>query len=345
MTKTLLTIVALLVSLAPARAEIIDRILATVGGALILQTDAVAAVRLGFIEPPQGVNPLQWTLDRLIERRLMLIEVDRYGPPEPEFARIDARMQAIDQRIGSGARLEEILRETGMTVDQLRLYVRDDLRIESYIQQRFGTIFQPTEDELVAYYRDNPQEFTRDGKLQSFAEARAGARAALLAQRREAAVREWVAGLRRRRALTRRDDQQGDEERTRGREQLETHRSPPLRPEQVVSEGDRLHEADPSGRDRPPRSCAGIRRKRPSSTGGRPSRLFEIRKRLRVQSPVYLMATMMNSAPFPPAFLDSCGTPRPMNCTSPRAQLVFAAGLPSIESDICDGPSAMTTWA
>ena len=198
MVKTLLTTVALLVALAPARAEIIDRILATVGGALILQTDAVAAVRLGFIDPPEGVNPLQWTLDRLIERRLMLIEVDRYGPPEPEFARIDARMQAIDQRIGSGARLEEILRETGMTVDQLRLYVRDDLRIESYIQQRFGTIFQPTEDELVSYYRDNPKEFTRDGKLLSFAEARAGARAALLAARREAAVREWVAGLRRR---------------------------------------------------------------------------------------------------------------------------------------------------
>jgi hypothetical protein len=198
MRKTLLTIVALLVALAPARAEIIDRILATVGGALILQTDAVAAVRLGFVEPPDGVNPLQWTLDRLIERRLMLIEVDRYGPPEPEFARIDARMQAIDQRIGSGARLEEILRETGMTVDQLRLYVRDNLRIESYIQQRFGTIFQPTENELVAYYRDHPEEFTRDGRLLSFAEARAGARAALVAERREAAVREWVAGLRRR---------------------------------------------------------------------------------------------------------------------------------------------------
>jgi hypothetical protein len=198
MTKKLLTGVGLLLAMAVPRAEVIDRILATVGGALVLQTDAVGAVRLGFVEPPEGVNPLQWTLDRLIERRLMLIEVDGFGPPEPEFARIDARMQAIDQRIGSGARLEEILRETGMTVDQLRLYVRDDLRIESYIQQRFGTIFQPTEDELVAYYRANPAEFTRDGRLLSFADARAGARAALLAERREAAVREWVAGLRRR---------------------------------------------------------------------------------------------------------------------------------------------------
>ncbi len=38
----------------------------------------------------------------------------------------------------------------------------------------------------------------------------------------------------------------------------------------------------------------------------------------------------------------SCGTPRPMNCASPRAQVVFA-GFPSIARDICEGPSAMTT--
>ena len=195
---TSLLLVLLIAAGGVGRAEVIDRILATVGGSLVLQSDAVAAVRLGFVTPPAKVDPLQWTLDRLIERRLMLIEVDRFGPTEPALGRIDAGVQAIDERIGSGAQLETILRETGMTVDQLRLYVRDDLRIESYIQQRFGATFQPSEDEIVAYYRDNPDAFTREGRVLTFAEARAGARAALLAQRREAAVREWVAGLRRR---------------------------------------------------------------------------------------------------------------------------------------------------
>jgi len=42
------------------------------------------------------------------------------------------------------------------------------------------------------------------------------------------------------------------------------------------------------------------------------------------------------------AFLAACATLRPMNCTSPRAQVDFA-GLPSIESSICEGPRAMTT--
>jgi len=179
-------------------AEVIDRILATVGGGLVLQSDAVAAVRLGFVQVPAGREPLQWTLDRLIERRLMLIEVDRFGPPEPPLLEIDRRVQQVDERIGSGERLDAILRETGLSVEQLRLYVRDDLRIEAYIQQRFGATFQPSEEDILAYYREHSAEFTRDGTLQPFAEARAAARAAVVAQLRAAAVRDWISGLRRR---------------------------------------------------------------------------------------------------------------------------------------------------
>ena len=183
---------------APLRADVIDRILATVGGAMILQSDAVAAARLGFVELPRQGDPLQWTLDRLIERRLMLIEVDRYAPPEPNRALVDERMQQIDQRIGSGERLDGILRETGLSVEQLRLYVRDDLRIEAYVEQRFGAAFRPSEDDLVAYYRSHEPDFTRDGKLQPFVEVREQVRAALVAERQAAAVRDWMAGLRRR---------------------------------------------------------------------------------------------------------------------------------------------------
>lgn len=198
MTRRLLMLVTVIALSGGLRAEVIDRILATVGGSLILQTDAVAAVRLGFVQPPAQADALQWTMDRLIERRLMLIEVDRYGPPEPELSQVDARVREIDERIGSGTRLEAILRETGMTVDQLRLWVRDDLRIEAYVQQRFGATFQPSEDDVVAYYRAHPAEFTRGGRLLTFAEARDAARAAVLAELRAAAVRDWVSGLRRR---------------------------------------------------------------------------------------------------------------------------------------------------
>ena len=182
----------------PARADVIDRILATVGGALILQSDAVAAARLGFVELPAQGDRLQFTLDRLIERRLMLIEVDRYAPPEPPRPLLDERMQQLDQRIGSGERLDAILRETGFTVEQLRLYVRDDLRIEAYVQQRFGTAYRPSDEEVVAHYRSHESEFMKDGKVLPFETVRDLARSSLITERQAAAVREWMAGLRRR---------------------------------------------------------------------------------------------------------------------------------------------------
>jgi hypothetical protein len=187
----------LLASLA-VRAEVIDRVLATVGGALVLQSDVAAASRLGLVTPPAGVDRVQWTLDRLIERRLMLTEVERYAPPEPDRTLVDARMHAIDERIGSGEKLDAIMRETGMTVEQLRLFVRDDLRLEAYLQQRFGGFYQPTEDEIVRFYKENAEQFTRAGALIPFNDAREQVRAAVMAERRSAAVREWLAGLRRR---------------------------------------------------------------------------------------------------------------------------------------------------
>lgn len=196
--RLLACLFALLLTL-PARAEIIDRILATVGGTLILQSDAIAAVRLGFLEVPAGhADPLQWTLDRLVERRLMLLEVERYGPPEPTLAEIDERMRAFDARIGSGERLEPILREAGLSAGQLRVNARDQLRLEAYLRQRFGAVADPREEDIVRYYREHPAEFTTGGQLRPFADAREQARLAVAEQRRAAAIREWLVSLRRR---------------------------------------------------------------------------------------------------------------------------------------------------
>src|SRR5215210_117371 len=104
----------------PARAQIIDRILAVVSGALILQSDAVAAQRLHLVEIPEVPDKVQGALDRLIERRLMLLEVDRYGPPEPSPADIDASVAAVLGKLGPGDTVEAIFRETGYSQEQVR---------------------------------------------------------------------------------------------------------------------------------------------------------------------------------------------------------------------------------
>ncbi|CAN5848874.1 hypothetical protein BH18ACI5_BH18ACI5_16730 [soil metagenome] len=187
-----------LLLVAPAGAQIIDRVLAVVSGGLILQSDAVAARRLHLVEVRETPDPVQSALDQLIERRLILIDVDRYGPAEPSQAEIDAGVTAIMARTGSGDSVDAIFRETGYSTEQLRLFVRDDLRIRAYLQQRFGAALTPTDDEITEYYRTHDSAFTVGGVVRPFQEVREAARAALVAERRSTMLREWLAGLRRR---------------------------------------------------------------------------------------------------------------------------------------------------
>ncbi len=191
----LLVAISLLLGIGMARADVIDRILAVVDGALITQSDAAAAIRLGLVRQPG--DPLPAVVDRLIERQLVLREVDRYAPPDPAEADVDRALDEIRTRPGSPSEFEAILQQTGIELEQLRRLIRDDLRIESYLQQRFGAI-QPTEEEILQYYREHAAEFSKGGVLRPLEEAHDIVKAALVAARREATIREWVTDLRRR---------------------------------------------------------------------------------------------------------------------------------------------------
>ena len=136
------TVLLLLVVLGviPARAEIIERIMAIVGGQPVLLSDVNAALQFRQVEPPAGTaDPLAYALDRLVERALILTEVDRFQPPEPAPVEINLRVEELEQRAGSAAVFTKALAVTGMTRDRLRRHIRDDLRIETYLNQRFGT--------------------------------------------------------------------------------------------------------------------------------------------------------------------------------------------------------------
>jgi hypothetical protein len=191
-------VVSLLVASASStsvRAEIIDRILAVVNGALIMQSDVTLAVRLGLAPQSTASDAVAVPLDALIERRLVLEEVDRYAPPEPAQAEVDRRLADVRDRAGSA--FDAILRDSGISVDQLRRQVRDDLRIDAYLLQRFGGV-QPSEDEVQQYYREHQPSFTRNGAVRPIDEVRDLVRAELIANQRAGMIKDWITGLRRR---------------------------------------------------------------------------------------------------------------------------------------------------
>jgi hypothetical protein len=198
------TLPALLVSLAlsaPAPAQqLLDRVMARVGTTSIMLSDVLAAIGIGLVELPAGEDAQAVALRQLIERELAMAEVTRFAPDEPEAAAVE--QEAARLRGNAGMELNRLMRETGLDEARIRDLARENLRLQAYLNQRFGVTVQVTDDEVEAYYRENPGEFTRNGMLLSFEEAEPLARQRASARRRSETVAQWLRDLRARGAVT-----------------------------------------------------------------------------------------------------------------------------------------------
>jgi hypothetical protein len=185
---------------AAAFAETIDRVLAVAAGELIMLSDVTAARDLGLVTLDQSVDPGQSIgaiLSRLIDRELVLAEVDRYAPPEPDAEAVDREVLKVRARFASPEAFGAVLRRSGMDENHLRQTLRENLRIIAYEDQRFN-VAPPTDDDLDRYYRSHPEMFTRQGRVAPFDEVRPEVTRAVTDQRRNVLIAAWVAGLRRR---------------------------------------------------------------------------------------------------------------------------------------------------
>jgi hypothetical protein len=104
----------------------------------------------------------------------------------------------------AGGRLAVVTEETGADAARIRELARETLRIQGYLDQRFGTAAQLTEEEVLQYYRIHPEEFTRDGRLIPFGEAEPMARERASRERRASTVAQWLRDLRGRADVVRR---------------------------------------------------------------------------------------------------------------------------------------------
>ena len=69
----------------------------------------------------------------------MLHEVARFAPPEPTAAAVDgARWRRCARAPAIAAALDAALPRGGFTAARLAAWVRDDLRIAAYLEQRFA---------------------------------------------------------------------------------------------------------------------------------------------------------------------------------------------------------------
>jgi len=186
---------------AVGRAEIIDRVLAVVGGDIITLSDTQTALRFGLVPPDVSTDPVGAALQRMIDRRLALADVERYQPPDPPPEDVEARLAPIRARFPDAAAFDTALQRSGLSLDQLRRFVADTLRIEGHVDQRLASAGSPSQDELLRFYKDHAADFTVQNVLRPFEDVRQEIPARLAATRRESFVAEWMEGLRRRASI------------------------------------------------------------------------------------------------------------------------------------------------
>ena len=119
----------------------LDRILAIVDGQIIMHSDVRAFIDLRLVDLPAGPSQEVDVLTFLIERRVLIDQVDRFVVAEPAPDLVDRRIDLIRSRLPGGvAELDVILDRVGFASDDLRQLVADDIRRDAYLADRFDVV-------------------------------------------------------------------------------------------------------------------------------------------------------------------------------------------------------------
>jgi parvulin-like peptidyl-prolyl isomerase len=189
---TLVAVVAAALVAAPLAAQaLLDRVAARVNGNVILLSDVRAAVMLGLIDAPLDSED---AVEQMVQRALLIEEVNRFPPPDPPADAVDAEVERLRARAGGS--LEAVERATGLSPQYVRLLARDRLRIQAYIDGRFGVTVPLTDEQVLQYYRDHPEEFTSGGQVVAFERAQGVARERAGLEQRRRTINQWLGDLR-----------------------------------------------------------------------------------------------------------------------------------------------------
>ncbi len=119
--------------------EVIDRVLAVANGDVILLSDVRLARALRLVPDTGAADPDRVVLGALINRAL---DTRRgrscYATRAVSVAEVDRAFAEVRDRVGSLSALAEALSSSGLDERSLRELLRHNLRIRSYLTQRFS---------------------------------------------------------------------------------------------------------------------------------------------------------------------------------------------------------------
>ncbi len=187
---------------APPELELRDRIQAVVDEDPILSSDVDRAITLGFSGRQEGESERDFrrrVLDELIDQRVRLHEVTRFGIEQVPVDQIEEQVQLIRSRFPSEGEFRSRLAEVGLDLESLRQLVARQLSVWIYFQEFLGPrVFVSLED-IRKYYDDTlvPELRARGAAVPAIEDVREDIRNVLKEQRLNQAIEQRTEELRR----------------------------------------------------------------------------------------------------------------------------------------------------
>lgn len=182
--------------------ELRDRILAVVDEDPILSSDVDRSIALGLAERREDEGERAFrrrVLSSIIDQRVRLHEVARFGIEQVPVEEIEAQVDEIRSRFPSEEALRERLAEVGLDLPGLRQLVARQLSVWIYFEEFLGPrIFVSLED-IRTYYEETlvPELEARGAPVPPIDEVREDIRGLLKERRLNRAIEERTEELRR----------------------------------------------------------------------------------------------------------------------------------------------------
>ncbi len=142
-------------------AEVIDRIVATVNGHVILQSDWDDAVRLEALAEGRPLNQVtdqdrSRALDRLIDQELLREQAQGAELPPPAAEELQQRIRDIQKQQGASdpVQWQSALNRYALDEKQVESWLTRDISILHQVEARLRPAVQITPQNVEAYYRD-----------------------------------------------------------------------------------------------------------------------------------------------------------------------------------------------
>lgn len=199
---------ALLVTPIPAAsgAEVLDRILATVNGHPILQSDVTEEIAYEALASNLPAGPVdeenqRAVIERLIDQELLHEQESQPGTHQPTAEQLAARVQSIRSLYPEAATdqgWQKVLARYGLGPEQVEERITRQLESLKLIDQRLRPGVQVDAKAVESYYRNTllPELRSRNAKQVSLAEASPQIKQLLIQQRIDELLASWLQNLR-----------------------------------------------------------------------------------------------------------------------------------------------------